>query len=122
MIRSLVLASALALAAPVAPALADPTVTIQLGVYGADWGHRHDRGVSRREAIRIAYDYGLVDVRAIDLRGGVWEIRGRTRRGGRMEIEISARSGRVIDLDYDRGRNRGWDDDHHWRDDGWDRW
>lgn len=120
MFRSLVLASVLALAAPVAPALADPTVTIQLGVHDADWGrHRdRDRNISRREAVRIAYSYGVTDIRDVDLRGGVWEINGRTHRGGRVEIEISARTGRVIDVDYGRDRRRGWDDDRG-RSRGW---
>lgn len=116
MIRSLVLASALALAAPVAPALADPSVTIQLGVYGVDHGRDWRRGpnVSRREAVSIAYAYGMTEVRDVSLRGGVWEIRGRAHRGARMEMEISARNGRVLDLDYSRGRGRGWDDDRRW--------
>ncbi len=118
MFRSLIIASALAAAAPAAPALAaGPSIVIELGVH--DRGDRYDRGpnISRREAARIAYSYGLTDVRDIELRGGVWEVSGRSNRGGRIEVEISARNGRVIDVDYGRGRGRGrgWDDDDRGR-------
>lgn len=122
MLRSMLIASALA-AAPVAPALADhsrPSITFELGI-GVPDHRRYERGpnVSRRDAIQIAYDYGMTDVRDVDLDDGVWELEGRTWEGDRMEIEISAWDGQVLDLDYrgGRGRARGHDDDHWNR--GW---
>ncbi len=118
MLKTLIAAAALLAAVPAAPALADgPSVTVELGIYGVDDrnGYRdHDRGrdwddgVSRRQALRIASDYGMARVYDIDRHGNVWEISGSTYRGGRMELEISARSGRVLDVDYGRER-RGWD-------------
>jgi hypothetical protein len=132
-LKTLIAAAVLA-AAPAAPALADhggPTVTVELGIQTVDerwdrdndrdgdyryrdrdrdrdWdrGWDNDRGVSRREAVRIAYSYGVTRVYDVDRRGGVWQVTGTGWRGGRIEIEISARSGRVLDIDY--GRRGRW--------------
>ncbi len=59
----------------------------------------------------------------VDYRRGVWEVSGRGRRGARIEVAISARTGRVLDIDYGRGRRgrghgfgHGYDDhDRDWR-------
>lgn len=135
LIASAALATAAALAAPVAPALADhgaPSVRLEVGVHTVD--HRRDRyrhrgpNINRREAVRIASRVGLARVRDLDFRNGVWLVRGRSHRGAAIRVEISARTGRVIDVDYGRGR-RGYRDRRResWafgndrRHGGWDR-
>jgi hypothetical protein len=122
MFKSILAAAALGLMAPVAPALADhsgPTIRVELGINQV--AHRRgydDRlNVNARQAARIAAGYGVSRIYDIDLRRGVWEVSGSGRRGGRIALEISARTGRVIDVDYGRGgRGRGRDND--WRDNG----
>lgn len=69
---------------------------------GHHYGWRHDdrrHGVSQREAVAIAYYRGMVDVRDVDYDDGRWMVEGWGRRGW-MEIEISARTARILDIDY----------------------
>lgn len=115
MLKSLIAAGALAVAAPLAPALADSHTSFSISVgttpvsYHNSWrrGYRHF-AINRYEAVRIAERYGLARVRDIDFEQGFWEVEGWTRRGARVEVEISARTGRVVDVDYYR-RGRGYD-------------
>jgi len=118
MLKSLIAAATLIVAVPLAPALADnsgPTLRVQISQHSA--GHRHNRRgyahrpqINRHQAVRIARQYGLARVTDVDFDRGRWEVEGRTRRGARVEVEISARTGRVVDVDYfrrGRGYNRG---------------
>ena len=110
MLKPLLIAAAVAALAPAAPALADPSrpsvqLELQFGSPGyRDQRHRSGPNISRWQAIRIAESYGLIHARDVELRRGVWEIRGPTRHGW-IEVEINARNGRVIDVDRHRGRH-----------------
>jgi len=122
-LKSLIAAAALAATVPLAPALADnggPTLRIEIGHHSANhrparrgYAHHSQRDyahrprISRHEAVRIARHYGLSRVTDVDFDRGRWEVEGRTRRGARVEVEISARTGRVVDVDYFR-RGRGY--------------
>jgi hypothetical protein len=125
MLKSLLAAAVIAAAAPAAPALAEhggSSVRLEVGVYEIDHRDYDRRGVSRREAIRIASRYGINRIYSVSFRSGAWQVSGATHRGGRIEVLISGRTGRIIDVDYGRGRRgRGYghDDDHRDRD--WDR-
>jgi hypothetical protein len=84
--------------------------TIQLGPGGVEVSPgRPDFRIDRHEAVRIARDHGMDEVNDTDRDRGVWTIRGRDRHGDRMRIVISARSGRVIDID--RHRHHDYEDD-----------
>jgi hypothetical protein len=117
-LRSLLAAAALGVMVPAAPALADrsePRIEVAIAARHGDSRrhdrHEEDRGVSRRQAARIAGDYGVVDIDDISMRRGVWRVSGETWRGRELIVEISARTGRVLEVRYrDRGRGRwrGW--------------
>jgi hypothetical protein len=120
-IRTLAIAAALAAAAPLAPALAADARGpggVDLSLSQVDYSGHRDRGrhdgVGRREAVAIALRSGMARVVDVDLRGGVWEVAGLTRSGRRMELEISAWSGRVIDIDFGRGHRRDRRDHEGW--------
>ncbi len=89
--------------------------------YGAndryDNWNRYNRGgwVNRYQAIRIAQGYGLARLTDLDFDNGFWEVEGVTARGARIDVEISARTGRVVDVDYGwRGHGRRFrGHDHH---------
>jgi hypothetical protein len=119
MLKSVLAAATLGLTIPAAPALADHAAPVRVEVQFHSVDHRHGRfdrsGIDRREATRIAASYGMSRIYDLDLKRGVWEVSGSTWRGGHIEIEISARTGRVLDVDYGRGqrgrgrgRGRGW--------------
>lgn len=97
MIRSAIAASLAIAALAAAPAFADDR----------DDGRSYRAAahqsvhISRAEAIRIARDHGLQRVKEIELDDGKWEIEGRTRHGREIEIDISAHSGRVLELEID---------------------
>jgi hypothetical protein len=116
-IKSILAAAALGLLVPAAPALADharPSVRIEVGVVDAAHRRGYDNGpnITARQAARIASSHGAARIYDIDFRRGVWEVKGSTWRGARIELEISARTGRVIDVDYGRGgQGRGRDND-----------
>jgi uncharacterized membrane protein YkoI len=57
--------------------------------------------VTAEEAIRIARTAGLVQVREVDCDDGKWEIEGRDARGREIEVDVSARDGRILDVDRD---------------------
>ena len=62
------------------------------------------RGISSREATRIARSNGMADVNEVGERRGTWVVRGDDRRGRGMVITISSRTGEIIDIDRERGR------------------
>lgn len=57
--------------------------------------------VSAEDAIRIARTAGLVRVEEVDCDDRKWEVEGRDARGREIEVEISARTGRILDVDRD---------------------
>jgi uncharacterized membrane protein YkoI len=57
--------------------------------------------ITAEEAIRIARTAGLVQVREVDCEDGKWEIEGRDARGREIEVDVSARDGRILDVDRD---------------------
>lgn len=57
--------------------------------------------VSRAQAIDIARSVGMVQVREVDCDDDEWEVEGRDARGREMEVEISSRTGRVLEIEYD---------------------
>ena len=105
MLKPMIAAVALATAAPLAPAALADGLSIRVSVGQAGYDHYR---VDRNDAVRIAYNYGLARVTNVDFDHGRWEIDGRTRRGTRVEMEVSARTGRILDVDYYR-RGRGFD-------------
>ena len=59
------------------------------------------RGISRAEAIAVARTVGLVRVTEVECDDDEWEVEGRDGSGREMEVEISARTGRIKEVDYD---------------------
>jgi uncharacterized membrane protein YkoI len=57
--------------------------------------------VSRWQAIQTARSVGLVRVEEIECDDGRWEIEGTDRRGREIEVEVSARTGRILEIDRD---------------------
>lgn len=82
-----------------------PAVAVMLaGLAGAPTpAHADDdcRGISRAEAIGIARTVGLVRVTEVECDDDEWEVEGRDGSGREMEVEISARTGRIKEIDYD---------------------
>src|SRR5262245_49813200 len=108
MLKTLLAATALAVATlpAAAPAFADsrPSVHVTIGVgdRGDYRDHRRGPNISRREAVRIAAGRGCSRVSDVDYNDGVWVVRGSNRHGSRMRVQISARNGRVLDVDIAR--------------------
>jgi uncharacterized membrane protein YkoI len=58
--------------------------------------------ISRDQAIAIARQNGMTDVREIDLDDNdEWELEGRQANGREIEIEISAKDGRIKEIERD---------------------
>lgn len=57
--------------------------------------------IQAEEAIRIARTAGVVRVQEVECDDGKWEVEGRDARGRKIEVEISARDGRILDIDRD---------------------
>lgn len=57
--------------------------------------------ISRAHAIAIAASVGLVRVEEMACDDGEWDIEGRDVWGREMDVEISARTGRVLEIDHD---------------------
>lgn len=57
--------------------------------------------VSLEQAIQIAREAGMARVTETDCDDGKWEIEGRHADGREMEVDVSARTGRILDIDYD---------------------
>jgi uncharacterized membrane protein YkoI len=57
--------------------------------------------ISRAQAIDIARSAGLVRVEEVDCDDDEWEVEGRDQRGREMEVEISARTGQILEVEYD---------------------
>jgi uncharacterized membrane protein YkoI len=51
--------------------------------------------------VRIARTTGLVRVEEVDCDDSKWEVEGRDARGREIEVEVSARTGRILDVDRD---------------------
>ncbi|MFN3614707.1 MAG: PepSY domain-containing protein, partial [Rubrimonas sp.] len=58
--------------------------------------------ISAEEAIAIAREAGMVEVRDVELDDGrEWEIEGRDAQGRKIEVDIDARTGAVIKVERD---------------------
>ncbi len=57
--------------------------------------------ISLQEAMDIARANGMARITDVDLDDDEWEIEGRTADGREIDIDISARDGRIKDLDID---------------------
>jgi uncharacterized membrane protein YkoI len=57
--------------------------------------------ITAEEAMRIARTAGLMRVEEVDCDDGKWEVEGQDARGREIEVEVSARSGRILDVDRD---------------------
>jgi uncharacterized membrane protein YkoI len=73
-------------------------VTVDPGFRREDPRPRRAERIGRREAVEIARERGLVDVRDVDTRDDEYVVRGEDRRGNRMRVVIDAWSGRVLDV------------------------
>lgn len=82
---ALVLLAAALLAAP--PARADDDCRL--------------RPITVAAAIAIAASVGLIVIREVECDDGRWEIEGWSVLGREMEVEIDARSGRIVEIEFD---------------------
>ena len=58
--------------------------------------------INHVQAIAIARSHGLVTLREIDLEDDdEWKVEGRTAEGREIEVELSARDGKVREIDRD---------------------
>jgi uncharacterized membrane protein YkoI len=57
--------------------------------------------IGRWQAIAIAHTVGLVRVEEVDCDDGKWEVEGLDAFGREMEVEVSARTGRILEVEYD---------------------
>jgi hypothetical protein len=73
-------------------------VTVDPGFRRDDPRPRRAERIGRREAVEIAREHGLVDVRDVDSRGDEYVVRGEDRRGNRMRVVVDAWNGRVLDI------------------------
>ena len=55
--------------------------------------------ISIQDALRIATDKGIRDIREVELTRNRWEIEGRDARGRRVEVYIDARSGQILKIE-----------------------
>jgi uncharacterized membrane protein YkoI len=58
-------------------------------------------GISRAQAVAIARAAGVVRVEEVECDDDEWEVEGRDIRGRKIEVEISARTGRIREIDRD---------------------
>ena len=78
-----------ALAQQTAPApTGDPTVAQQ-------------QVVTAEQAIEIARQHGLVDLKEVERDNGKWEVEGRDAQGREIEVEIDIRTGQVVSVERD---------------------
>lgn len=61
------------------------------------------RGISQREARRIARSAGIVETFDVGRRGPMWVVRGGDYRGRVLRVTISARTGEIVDVQRRRG-------------------
>lgn len=85
------LAAAFVLSAAAAPAFAHGG--------GDDDAGRARFEVKESEAIEIAVEEGLADVREVKARRGVWKIEGTDKDGVKIEIEIDGNTGEVVKVE-----------------------
>jgi uncharacterized membrane protein YkoI len=52
--------------------------------------------ISQQRALEIAAEQGVVRVREVELRRGVWKVEGYTAQGQQIEVEIDPHSGAVV--------------------------
>jgi uncharacterized membrane protein YkoI len=57
--------------------------------------------VGRSQAVAIAATVGLVRVEEVDCDDAKWEVEGWDAFGRAMEVEVSARTGRILEVEYD---------------------
>lgn len=57
--------------------------------------------ITAERAVQIARSVGLARVEEVECDDGKWEIEGRHADGREMEVDVSARDGRILDIDYD---------------------
>ena len=80
---------------------------------------RHGRGhhrISADRAADIATAHIPMRVRSVTPHRGIYEVRGFNRRRGEVTIDVNSRSGRIEDVDYERGRHARRGDHDHDRD------
>lgn len=58
-------------------------------------------GISRAQAVAIARSVGVVRVEEVECDDDEWEVEGRDASGREIEVEISARTGRIREIDRD---------------------
>ncbi len=57
--------------------------------------------VTAEQAIQIARGIGMVRVQEVECDDGKWEVEGWHADGREMDVDVSARDGRILDVDYD---------------------
>jgi len=57
--------------------------------------------IDRERAIQIAREAGMGRIEEVDCDDGKWEVEGRHTDGREMEVDVSASTGRILDIDYD---------------------
>ena len=62
--------------------------------------------VTQTEAIEIAADEGIVEVREVKARRGVWKIEGTDSSGTKLEVEIDGETGEVVKRERYAGNAR----------------
>ncbi|GGE42538.1 hypothetical protein GCM10007276_19800 [Agaricicola taiwanensis] len=63
---------------------------------------REYRGISSRDAARVARSNGMVNIRDVSERRGRYVVRGDDRRGRGMIVTVSSRTGDIIDVERER--------------------
>jgi hypothetical protein len=81
----------------------NPDREFRRGPPGPDYRRGPRRGISEREAVRIARRHGMADINRVVNTGREWRVSGVSRRGGFMRVVINARSGNVIRVVRGRG-------------------
>jgi len=57
--------------------------------------------VSPEQAIQMARNQGLVDIRELDRDGDVWEVEGHDAQGHEIEVKINILTGQIVSVERD---------------------
>ena len=69
--------------------------------------------ISREQAIEIARQNGMAEIRETDRDDGLWEIEGHDANGDKLEIEISGQTGEIVKLETYGAGHHGSHGEHH---------
>lgn len=77
-------------------ALAQQTMPVQPGQPSTG---QQQAKVSPEQAIQMARNQGLVDVRELDRDGDVWEVEGHDAQGQELEVKINILTGEIVSIE-----------------------